>query len=75
MTFEEALAYLYSANDLGSRLGLDRMQKAMQVLGQPKMPTRLYMWQVRTGSGSTSSFLAHIAAAQDLKVGWHTSPI
>lgn len=74
MDFPQALEYLFSANNLGPRPGLDRMTELMNRLGNPQDKLKVVHIAGTNGKGSSSSFCAHIGACQDLKVGWFTSP-
>ena len=74
MTFEESLAYLYSAEVFGSRPGLQRIAELLRRLGHPEKQYPVVHIAGTNGKGSVSSFCAHIAAAKDWKCGWYTSP-
>lgn len=74
MTFEESLAYLYSAGVFGSRPGLQRIAELLRRLGHPEKQYPIVHIAGTNGKGSVSSFCAHIAAAKDWKCGWYTSP-
>lgn len=74
LSFQEALEYLYRANVYGIRPGLERIRELLRRLGQPQDRLKCVHIAGTNGKGSVSSFLAHIAAADDLRCGWYTSP-
>ncbi|MDO5016493.1 MAG: folylpolyglutamate synthase/dihydrofolate synthase family protein [Eubacteriales bacterium] len=74
MDYQEALEYVFSANKLGIRPGLERMRAIMWAMGQPQERYPIVHIAGTNGKGSIASYLAHIAAASDFKVGWYTSP-
>ena len=74
MNFQEALDYLYQAKPFGIRPGLDRIRELLKRLGNPHRDFPAVHIAGTNGKGSTSSYLAHIAACQGLKTAWFTSP-
>ncbi len=74
MDFESALNYLFSANDLGIRPGLERIRELMNRLGNPEEDYEIIHIAGTNGKGSVSSYCAHIAAEANKKTGWFTSP-
>lgn len=74
MDYREALEYVFSANQLGIRPGLERMRAVMRALGQPQDRYPIIHIAGTNGKGSIASYLAHIAAVSDLKVAWYSSP-
>ncbi len=74
MDFEAALDYLFSANDLGIRPGLERIRELMNRLGNPEEDYEIIHIAGTNGKGSISSYCAHIAAEANKKTGWFTSP-
>ena len=58
----------------GVKPGLERIEKLLKLLGDPQHKVPVIHIAGTNGKGSTSSMIAHIAAASDLKTGWFTSP-
>ncbi len=73
-TPEEGIAFLRSLPPSGIRLGLDRIEKALEILGHPE--TRFPALQVAgtNGKGSTCAFAANCLAVGGYRVGLYTSP-
>lgn len=55
-------------------LGLERMRESLRLLGLQRPPFFVAQVVGTNGKGSTSTFLASLAAAHGLTVGLHTSP-
>lgn len=74
LTGEEARAFLEGLAPSSIRLGLDRMQAALRVLGNPERDFPAVHVAGTNGKGSTCAFLASVLAAGGLRVGLYTSP-
>ncbi len=74
MNYDSALKALYSLSPKGIRLGLDRVEAAAALLGNPQK--NLYCVQVAgtNGKGTVAKTVAHAAVTTGLKVGLFTSP-
>lgn len=71
---EAALAYLESLRGLGSRPGLERIQRLLKLAGQPQEKYRVIHVTGTNGKGSVTSFLSSILMAAGYRVGTFTSP-
>lgn len=74
MKYEEALNWIHGLYRFGSNLGLERVTKLMELLGNPQDKFRSVHVAGTNGKGSTSAFLAQILQAEGLSVGLYTSP-
>ena len=74
MDFNEAQAYLASALTFGIRLGLQRMNRLMALLGHPEKNLRCIHVAGTNGKGSVTTYCSAILAAAGWKVGVYTSP-
>ncbi len=72
--FQDVLKYLYSLQNRGVKLGLDRVQKVREVLNRPDETYQTIHVAGTNGKGSTVSYISAILQSQDLRVGWYTSP-
>lgn len=70
----DAFAYMKNALTFGIRLGLERMQRLMTLLGNPEQALRCIHIAGTNGKGSVTAYCASILAASGLKVGVFTSP-
>jgi len=66
--------FLKDALKFGINLGLQRMEALDELLGNPEKKLKVIHIAGTNGKGSVSSFLTHIMAASNLKVGVYTSP-
>lgn len=74
MDYQEAQAYLSTAFRFGIKLGLMRMQRLMELLGQPEKELHCIHIAGTNGKGSTAAYCAAILAMAGHKVGIFTSP-
>jgi dihydrofolate synthase/folylpolyglutamate synthase len=74
MDYAESRSYIKAARTFGIRLGLERMQALLDLLGHPEAGLRVIHVAGTNGKGSTSSYCASILAASGAKVGLYTSP-
>jgi dihydrofolate synthase/folylpolyglutamate synthase len=58
----------------GSVLGLDRIKKALELLGNPQEKLKMIQVTGTNGKGSTSTFLKGILKAHGFRVGYYSSP-
>ncbi|MCQ2467581.1 MAG: bifunctional folylpolyglutamate synthase/dihydrofolate synthase [Clostridia bacterium] len=65
---------LSNALKFGIRLGLDRMQKLMDLLGNPQDNLKVVHVAGTNGKGSVCTYISSILANSNLKVGIFTSP-
>ena len=73
MTYEEAMNYLAGLGRFG-HLGLGRIEKLLNRLGDPHRRLRVIHVAGTNGKGSTASMIASILEAAGYRVGLYTSP-
>ena len=69
-----AVEYLFSLQNRGIKLDLDRMRAALEELGRPQDAFDSILVAGTNGKGSTSSALASILQRPGHRVGLFTSP-
>lgn len=74
MTYEEALAFLQDLCKFGTNLGLERIEKLLEHLGNPHENLSIIHIAGTNGKGSTSALLASILQEAGYQVGLFTSP-
>lgn len=74
MDYAQSRQYIQSALTFGIRLGLERMQRLLELLAHPEADLKVIHIAGTNGKGSTSSYCASILAAAGHKVGLYTSP-
>ncbi len=74
MNYDEAMQYLDATMKFGSRLGLERMDALMRLLGQPGQHIPCIHVAGTNGKGSVTAMTAAILAASGRRVGVYTSP-
>jgi dihydrofolate synthase/folylpolyglutamate synthase len=74
MTYSAAVAYLYSLQKHGIKLGLETMVALMRRLGDPQDRYRSLHIGGTNGKGSTAAMTAAILQAAGYRVGLYTSP-
>lgn len=74
MTCKEALEYIHSLGKFGSRPGLERITKMLELMGDPHKALKYIHVAGTNGKGSTCSILASVLKEHGLKVGLYTSP-
>jgi len=74
MNYEEALEYLNSQAFFGSKLGLSRIKKLCEIMGNPQKKLKYVHIAGTNGKGSTSSLIFHVLKESGLKTGLFTSP-
>ena len=70
----DALEYLASLDSNGVRLGLHRMERALDDLGRPEQHRRTLLVAGTNGKGSTCAMLASALQAAGYRIGLYTSP-
>lgn len=66
--------FLKDALKFGINLGLERMTKLDELLGNPEKDIKAVHIAGTNGKGSTAAFMSSILASSGLKVGMYTSP-
>ncbi|MBE6037253.1 MAG: bifunctional folylpolyglutamate synthase/dihydrofolate synthase [Clostridiales bacterium] len=74
MTYEETLAKIHNFDKFGSRLGLERMKKLLELLGDPQKGMKVIHVAGTNGKGSTCRYLYCMLQQAGYKVGLYTSP-
>ena len=74
MDFEELKRVLFERTNFGMKLGLERMQDALQLLGNPERCAPALHVAGTNGKGSTCAFAEASLRAAGLRTGLYTSP-
>jgi dihydrofolate synthase / folylpolyglutamate synthase len=74
MNYSESLAYLYSLQKHGIKLGLETMATLMERLDAPHTRFRMLHIAGTNGKGSTAAMAAAVLQAAGYRVGLYTSP-
>ena len=74
MTYQQALDYLASLNTFGMRLGLSRIRRLAELLGNPQDQYRTVHVTGTNGKGSVSALTAAALSASGFRTGLFTSP-
>ncbi len=73
-TYEEALNYLNSLEQFGSKPGLERTELLLKKLGNPEKSLKCFHITGTNGKGSVCAMISSILQAAGYKVGMYTSP-
>ncbi|MBQ4347722.1 MAG: bifunctional folylpolyglutamate synthase/dihydrofolate synthase, partial [Firmicutes bacterium] len=74
MTYDEAVKYLDSATRNSIKLGLERMEKLLGLLGDPHKELKVIHVAGTNGKGSVCAMLKSIIFAAGYRAGCYTSP-
>lgn len=74
MTFEESLAWLYSTQQFGIKLGLDNIRSLLAALDQPQTGLSFFHVAGTNGKGSVCAMLDAILQKTGRRCGLYTSP-
>ena len=74
MKYDQAIRYLESFKKFGIRLGLDRVESLLSLLGNPEKSFRSIHIAGTNGKGSVAAMMSSILAQAGYKVGLYTSP-
>ena len=74
MNYQESIGYLESLGQFGIRLGMDRIQQLLFVLGHPENQIKTVHAAGTNGKGSVTTMIATIFTEAGLRVGKFTSP-
>lgn len=74
MNFAEVMDFIQAASWQGSRLGLERIQKLMALLGDPQKQLRFIHVAGTNGKGSVCAMLSEILIQAGYTTGLYTSP-
>ena len=72
--YQESLAYLYSLQFFGIKLGLENIRELLSRIGNPQESLRIIHIAGTNGKGSTAATLANIFHAANIPAGLYTSP-
>ena len=72
--YRDSLAYLYSLQFFGIKLGLDNIRELLSRVGNPQESLRIVHIAGTNGKGSTAAALANIFHAANIPAGLYTSP-
>lgn len=74
MNYEETLEKIHGFQKFGSKLGLERMNVLLKLLGNPERQMRVIHVAGTNGKGSVCRYLTAALAENGYKVGLYTSP-
>src|SRR5262245_43806306 len=74
MTYRETIQFLYDLRLFGSKLGLAKILKLAELVGNPHHRLRFIHVAGTNGKGSTCAMLESIYRTAGLRVGLYTSP-
>ena len=74
MSYSTAIDYLYSLQKFGIKLGLDKTEAILSLVGNPHKQLRCIHVAGTNGKGSVSAMTASILRAYGFRVGLFTSP-
>lgn len=74
MTFDESLAWLYSTQQFGIKLGLENIRRLLSALGDPQEKLAFFHIAGTNGKGSVCAMLDSILRAAGHRTGLYTSP-
>lgn len=74
MNYDEAIKYIEDTGKFGMKLGLQRIQKLCDHLGNPEKELKVIHVAGTNGKGSTTTFISSILISQGYRVGIYTSP-
>ncbi len=74
MTYLETIEKIHEFNKFGSKLGLERMSKLMELLGNPQDEMKVIHVGGTNGKGSVCRYVYSVLQESGYKVGLYTSP-
>lgn len=74
MNYTEAINYIKDTAKFGSKLGLERTEKLLELLGNPHKKVKTIHIAGTNGKGSTTAMLTNILVHSGYKVGSYISP-
>ncbi len=74
MTYEEAISYIYSRRKFQKSSGHERIEKLLELMGNPQKKLRFVHVVGTNGKGSVSTALAQVLTRSGYKTGLFTSP-
>jgi dihydrofolate synthase/folylpolyglutamate synthase len=74
MDYQDVTHYLYSLNILGGKLGLERVKKLLELLGNPQENFKSILVGGTNGKGSTVAMISSILQEAGYRIGTFTKP-
>jgi len=74
MNYEESRAYIKNTAKFGTKLGLERTEKILELLGNPHKRLKCVHIAGTNGKGSTTAMITNILVSAKYKVGSYISP-
>ena len=74
MNYDEAIAYIKNTAKFGSKLGLERTEKILELLGNPHKKLKCIHVAGTNGKGSTTAMVTYVLVEAGYKVGSYISP-
>ena len=74
MKYNDALDYIHSTYKFGIKVGLENINKLLELLGNPQDSLRFVHVAGTNGKGSTASYINYILIESGYKTGLYTSP-
>ncbi|MBP7174933.1 MAG: bifunctional folylpolyglutamate synthase/dihydrofolate synthase [Thermoclostridium sp.] len=74
MDYQQAIDYIHSLEQFGSKPGLERIRALTQRLGNPQDRLKFIHIAGTNGKGSTAAFIASVTSAAGYRTGRYTSP-
>jgi len=74
MNYDEAIAYIKNTAKFGSKLGLERTEKILELLGNPHKKLKCIHIAGTNGKGSTTAMVTKILVEAGYSVGSYISP-
>ncbi|MGH4118562.1 bifunctional folylpolyglutamate synthase/dihydrofolate synthase [Clostridium sp.] len=74
MNYTESMEYIKNTAKFGSKLGLERTEKILELLGNPHKKIKCVHIAGTNGKGSTTAMVANILVEAGYNIGTYTSP-
>ena len=74
MTYDEALGFIHGATRVGARDGFARMERILEIIGNPHHKLKFVHVAGTNGKGSTATMTANILTRAGYKTGLFVSP-
>ena len=74
MNYDQMLEYLYSLKIFGMKLNLDRIEKALEIFGNPHRDLKCIHITGSNGKGSVTAMITKILSLAGYRAGMFTSP-
>lgn len=74
MNYKEVMDYIHKVGNFGSNYGLARVEKLLELLGNPHKSLKVIHIAGTNGKGSTTSIITSLLIEEGYNVGMYTSP-